>query len=76
MPDISWGIQYDPQSIYKSFRDVRPFLGKIFEGEAGTLFSQALLTMDPEERRAKFERIADIFMNEEFIIIWPLPGLF
>lgn len=69
MPDISWGVQYDPQSIYKSFRDVRPFLGKIFQGEAGSLFEQALLTMDPAERRAKFERIADIFMNEEFIVI-------
>ena len=69
MPDISWGVQYDPQSIYKSFRDVRPFLGKIFQGEAGSLFEQALLTMEPAERRAKFERIADIFMNEEFIVI-------
>lgn len=69
MPDISWGIQYDPQSIYKSFRDARPFLAPVFQGEAGTLFQQALQTMEPDERRAKFDRIADIFMNEEFIVI-------
>lgn len=69
MPDISWGVQYDPQSIYKSFRDARPFLGPVFQGEAGQLFEQALKTMDPNERREKFDRIADIFMNQEYIII-------
>jgi nickel transport system substrate-binding protein len=69
MPDISWGIQYDPQSIYKSFRDGRPYLASVFRGEAGSLFAQALKTMEPEERRAGFDRIADIFMNEEFIVI-------
>ncbi|AFQ42600.1 nickel ABC transporter, nickel/metallophore periplasmic binding protein [Desulfosporosinus meridiei DSM 13257] len=69
MPDFSWGVQYDPQSIYKSFRDVRPFLGEIFQGEAGSLFKQALTTMEPAERRIKFDRIADIFMNEEYIVI-------
>jgi nickel transport system substrate-binding protein len=69
MPDISWGIQYDPQSIYKSFRDGRPYLASVFQGEAGALFKQALQTMEPDERRAKFDRIADIFMNEEFIVI-------
>jgi len=68
-PDITWGIQYDPQSIYKSFRDARPFLAPVFEGEAGTLFEQALQTMEDDERRAKFDRIADIFMNEEFVIV-------
>ncbi|MCL6559088.1 MAG: nickel ABC transporter substrate-binding protein, partial [Firmicutes bacterium] len=33
MPDITWGIQYDPQSIFKSFRDYRPYLAGLFEGE-------------------------------------------
>jgi nickel transport system substrate-binding protein len=69
MPDISWGIQYDPQSIYKSFRDGRPYLSSIFQVEAGALFNQAIQTMDANKRRAQFDRIADIFMNEAFVVI-------
>lgn len=69
MPDVSWGIQYDPQSIYKSCRDGRPYLAPVFAGEAGALFEQALRTMADDERRAKFDRIADILMNGEFVIV-------
>ncbi|AKL96323.1 nickel ABC transporter, nickel/metallophore periplasmic binding protein [Clostridium aceticum] len=69
MPDVSWGIQYDPQSIYKSLRDARPYFAPAFQGEAAALFQQALKTLDDNQRREKFDRIADIFMNEEFVII-------
>jgi nickel transport system substrate-binding protein len=69
MPDISWGIQYDPQNIFKSFRDGRRCLAPAFEGEAGVLLKRAIRNMDVETRRRQFDRIADIFMNEEFIVI-------
>ena len=69
MPDISWGIQYDPQSIFKFFRDGRRYLAPAFEGEAEELFQCAIRNMDVESRRRQFDRIADIFMNQEFIVI-------
>jgi nickel transport system substrate-binding protein len=69
MPDISWGIQYDPQSIYKSFRDQRPYLSGVFAGETLEKFEQTLVTMDQNQRRKLNDEIADNLMNKEFVVV-------
>lgn len=69
MPDISWGIQYDPQSVYKSFRDGRPYLSEVFSGDLPARFNQALESMDQGQRQRLNDEIADAFMNKEFIVV-------
>lgn len=69
MPDITWGIQYDPQSIFKSFRNERPYLAGIFAGEVGRKFERALKSMDQRERQKLYDEIIDVLMNKEFVVI-------
>jgi len=68
MPDIAWGVQYDPHAIYKAMRDQRKHVTPAFESGAGDLLTKALANPDEKSRRQQQDRIADILMNEEFII--------
>jgi nickel transport system substrate-binding protein len=68
MVDETWGIQYDPQSIFKSFQG-RPCLSVVFTGETLAKFEQVQVTMDQNQRRELNDEIADILMNKEYVVI-------
>lgn len=68
MPDISWGVQYDPHTLYKAMRDTRDHLAPAFESGAGDLLTEVLNNTDETSRRKQQDEIADILMNEEFLV--------
>jgi nickel transport system substrate-binding protein len=68
MVDETWGIQYNPQSIFKSFQG-RPCLSGVFTGETQAKFEQVLVTMDQNQRRKLNDEIADNLMNKEFVVV-------